>query len=397
MDFVTFSKLNLNLNKLMHAIGVTGIIGLVAGIFESDAGTLPSLIGQDFCAYKTVSCTKPLPAATKGKIDLFLLIGSSNMVGRARPLKADSIADPRVINCMIGWGGWMNTIEPATLPTERVYGDLIKAGQSCAFAFGKRYVELHPDRYAGLICGGQVGFMLNAYCGKKFGPTSAWGPIFGFDGNGQKTGPDLIDFATNQGYHKWGGVIVVNNPRGLDTNQYAPSLKKMIDSIRIWLKEPNIPVVIAEPAPFEMKGEPTQFTIGEIKGKKWYDVVHDLPNKVPYTAYIRTNDCKSLIESGESPTDIYVDSVTHFDHTSNIKMGQRFAEALYQMERGIASVKFAIGPSKTGRVDNHRSLSMRYGTPGMMKIDNNTAVYDMQGKLVSRASSLKGIWILMRR
>jgi hypothetical protein len=400
MDLIAFSKTGrVSKKRLRHIRGVfvAALVALAAGIFHGHAGALPSLIGQDFCKYQTVTCSKSLPAITKDKIDLFLLIGSSNMAGRAMPLKADSIPDPQVINCMIGWGGWMNTIEPSRLPTERVYGDLVKGGQSCGFAFGKKYVELHPDRYVGLLCCGQIGFMLGAFTGKKFGLTSAWGPIFGLNENGQKTGIDLIDFATSQGYHKWGGIVVVNNPRGLDPSQYASGLKKMIDSARVWLKEPTIPVVVAEPAPFEMKGEPTQFSIGAVNGKKWYDAVHDLPNQVPNTAFIKTDDCKSLIESGEQPIDIYVDSVTHFDHTSNIKMGQRFAEAFLLLDKSNSSVKFSAGSISKGRVDNHRGLSICFGTPRMLKQNSASALYDMRGKVVQQRSSLRGIWIVTRR
>jgi hypothetical protein len=371
----------------------SGIMALTGGTFYSAQSALPSLIElkESLCSTNFVQCHKPLPSVTNGKIYHFLMIGSSNMIGRALPNSADLIPDPQVISMDLGYGGWKNTIEPAMMAPSIPGG-----GQSCALAFGKRYAALHPDRYVGLLCCGQVGKMLNSYSGTKFGVASAWGPIFGLDANGKKSGFDMIDYATNQGYHIWGGLLIINTPIGSAPNEYADQLKRMIDSARIWLNEPDLPVVIAEPAPFEYSGNPETYKLGSENGKAWLQVVHGLPGRVPYTAYINTADCKCLLESGEAPATQWVDRSTHFDHTSQIKIGQRFAETITLLESQSA-VQYQAVSSKSDAAVNRQHVSICYGTPRLLKLRTDCILYDMHGRKISAGSSLRGIWIIKHR
>jgi hypothetical protein len=396
MDRISLFQLNKNNKKnppFVLGVVLLGIMAFAGEIFSGTGNELPSLIGfkESLCGTNFAQCYKPLPSVTNGKIYHFLMIGSSNMVGRSLPTSADFIPDPQVISIDLGYGGWKNTIEPAMMAP-----GISGGGQSCALAFGKRYAALHPDRYVGLLCCGQIGKMLNSYSASKFGVSSAWGPIFGLDANGKKSGVDMIDYATNQGYHVWGGLLVINIPMGSAVNEFADQLKRMIDSARIWLKEPNLPVIIAEPAPFEYSGNPETFKLGSEKGKAWLQVIHDLPERIPYTAYINTADCKCLLESGEAPATQNVDRATHFDHTSQIKIGQRFAEALDLLEQQ-SSVKHPVVSSKTATGSHRQRLSICYGTPRLLKPGRDCIVYNAQGNAVSRSSSLWGIWIIKRR
>jgi hypothetical protein len=345
--------------------------------------SLKSLIDlrQSLCTTARTACYKPLPIETKGHIELFLMIGSSNLIGRAMPRRDDSIPDPRVISIDLKYGGWKNTIEPA-MPNSAA-----TTGQGCALAFGKRYATLHPDRYFGLLCCGQNGAGLNAYAGSRFGLTSAWGPIFGLDNQGAPHGVNLIEFATSQGYHTWGGVIIETLPLGIEPNMFEAKLKQIIDSVRVWLNAPDLPVLIPEPAPFESA------YLGTQAADAWMQAVRGLPGRVPNTGFIRTDDCRSLLESQELDVDGVAGDANHFSYASNVVIGQRFAEAFTALKANRAGVRGTVTP-RTGTSRRTQLILFSGTVPHSLIVDNHTRHYDLRGRLSPKPLTRSGVYFI---
>jgi hypothetical protein len=374
--------------KLLTTALMLEIISLLN--FEAFAATASSYstlkpffeLKDSLCPQSQIVCYKPLPLETKNNIYLFLMIGSSNMMGRAMPRHVDSIPDPHVISMDMKYGGWKNTIEPA-MPNATG-----STGQGCALAFGKRYAALHPDRYIGLLCCGQDGAGLNAYAGNKFGLTSAWGPIFGLDNQGDPTGVNLVDFATKQGYHVWGGLIIETLPLGIETNAFETKLIKIIDSVRVWLNEPDLPVIIPEPAPFESA------YLGAEAADVWMKTVHTLSQKVKNSASIRTDDCRSLFESQERDATGTTGDQNHFDYMSNVKIGERFAETFSALESANAGVTKTVFRRHMLYSQEYQPIVFFDKARHSFLSGSHYALYDLQGRLASKAFGRNGVWIV---
>jgi hypothetical protein len=361
-----------------------GIIPTVCPAAFAAEDSLKSLVDlkASLCSLSRTICYKPLPAETQGRISLFLMIGSSNLMGRAMPRHEDSIPDPRVISMDLKYGGWKNTIEPA-MPNS-----VTTTGQGCALAFGKRYAALHPDRYVGLLCCGQNGAGLNAYAGSRFGLTSAWGPIFGLDNQGAPQGVNLIEFATSQGYHTWGGLIIETLPWGIEPNTFEAKLKQIIDSVRVWLNAPDLPVLIPEPAPFESA------YLGAPAADAWMQAVHGLPDRVAHTGSILTNDCRSLLESKELDVDGAAGDANHFDYAGNVVIGQRFAEAFTALESKHAGVKRTVSKHPASSRRESRLILFSETSRHSFPSDIHNKFYDLQGRLTPYALTRHGILII---
>jgi len=81
-------------------------------------------------------------------LDVFLLIGQSNMAGRGTLGQVEPIAHPDIL--MYREGTWQQAVEPLHLDTER-------AGAGLAMSFALHLVEQCPGRRVGLIPAAQGG------------------------------------------------------------------------------------------------------------------------------------------------------------------------------------------------------------------------------------------------
>ena len=86
----------------------------------------------------------PAPSASPGNLELFLLIGQSNMAGRAKVETEDTIADPRIW-ILDASGRWVSKGEP-------VHFDKPKwVGMGPGFSFAKAMAGASPGKTIGLI------------------------------------------------------------------------------------------------------------------------------------------------------------------------------------------------------------------------------------------------------
>ncbi|MBD3241169.1 MAG: hypothetical protein GF331_11335 [Chitinivibrionales bacterium] len=341
-------------------------------------------LADSLCTVEATPCLRGMPENVANSLVSYLLIGSSNMMGRARPQSADSVPHPRVVSIDLGYGGWKPTIEPA-MPHPSL-GPL--AGQGITLAFGKVLAEAFPDEYVGLVCCGQSGKNLQSYAQPKYGLASAWGAVFGLNQDGVYVGTwgnrrDIVTEAAGQS-QRWGAIVLVAVPYGvLDTLLFAPMLCQIADSARAWLGDESIPFLVHEPAPYQIQ---VMGGAGSL-GNAYKRVVHAIAGLIDNSAWVKADDLLNLEDSGEPPASGDVNIRTHFCHTSNTILGERFAQAVVSLRSSAAEggdVAGARAPPQTV-AQGHIQLNGVHisGSTG-------SAVYDLRGRAVLSGANTVG-------
>lgn len=363
--------------RRVATVGVTGCLSLLFGLPVWTSAAL----AESLCTTAPTQCLASLPRGPADSLVSYLLIGSSNMMGRALPTAEDSLSHPRVVSMDLGYGGWKQTTEPA-MPHPNIGA---MAGHSMALAFGKALADEFTDEYVGLVCCGQSGKNLQSYAQPHFGQTSAWGSILGYSNDGTYVGTwgndrDIIAEASDQGA-RWGGIVVVAVPYAvLDTTTFGPILKQIADSSRTWLGDHSIPFLVHEPAPYQIQVMGGAGTLGNAYRR----VVHSIDTLVSNSGWVRTDDLLNLEDSGEPAASDQVNLRTHFCRTSNMTLAQRFADALIALRAAsVEGRRQAGGMGHRYAVEQGRvALIPPCGRP-LDNVSSNKA-YDLRGRVVPR-------------
>lgn len=229
-------------------------------------------------------------------LDLYLLIGQSNMAGRGI-ITSEYVNEghPRV---------WMltkqNKWEPAKHPLHFDKPAIVGVGPG--LSFGIKMATANPSHNIGLIP-----------CAVGGTPIDAWKP--GAYDPATKTHPYddmLVRLAEAQKSGVVKGILWLqgeadSGPGKLST--YLPKLKELIERLRLLLNDERVPFVAGE--------------IGRFKEPfiNFNTELSKLPTRVSYTAIASSEE---FMDKGDS---------THFNSASAQKFGERFAEQMKQLQK----------------------------------------------------------------
>lgn len=247
--------------------------------------------------------TKPLAtyAGPKDKLHIYLLVGQSNMSGRAT-VEAEDRQIPKNLYLLDGQGKWVQATHPfiqytnvpngADTRTIQANG---KIGLNLGLAFARRMLEANPDISIGLVVNSQGGSSIESW--KKTGKAT------NYDKTLARVRP-IADSGLIQGILWHQGEA--NLAQG---EKYLDPLAGVIEQFRTDLKNPKLPFVAGQVAPLpKQKDKIDVFNQALLK----------LPTRVPLTGVARADDL--------SGKDI------HFDSADTRRLGARYAEAMLKLQ-----------------------------------------------------------------
>ena len=225
---------------------------------------------------------------------IYLLIGQSNMAGRAPVEEEDEVP---IEGCELfnGNGEW----EPATNPLNRystIGKNLSIQKLGPGYGFAKRWRELHPNTPLGLV--------VNARGGTKI---AEWGK--GTDYYNQAVA--RLKAAQADGSRLGGILWHQGEGDSRRTETYLDSLSTLFADLRSDLNAPDLPFVagLLEMDDRDFGKSPRLIN----------EVLLTLPSVVPNTAVASTEGLLTM-------------DGTHFDSASQRELGKRYAEALFSLE-----------------------------------------------------------------
>lgn len=230
------------------------------------------------------------------RLQLFLLIGQSNMAGRGVPEASDQSADPRI------WMfdkalNWVAARDPMHFDKPAMVG----VGPGLAFA--KRLADTYPNLAIGLIPCAVGGSGIDVWKpGAYYEPTKS----YPYDDalrraktaleNGQ-----LAGFIWHQGESD-------STPEKADV--YEEKLIELVQRFRTDLNAPNVPFVVGTLGDFVVKRNPAAKTVNE--------ALQRATQRTSKAYYVLS---AGLTDKGDS---------THFDTPSARTLGQRYADVFIQ-------------------------------------------------------------------
>ena len=277
------------------------------------------------------TCVFAGAAQAQSNLDIFLLIGQSNMAGRGPMTHADSVTDIAGAWLLKDTSGWEPARNPLNKYSAEEYGS--SANQvGPGFGFATEIHRLSPKISLGLVVNARGGSALKEWT------------------KGTKYYADAVArtrYAMKSGTLK--GILWHQGESDNGDTAYVTRLQGFIDSLRKDLGRPDLPFIAGQLGPWGTKYAGFNARIPALVAR------------VPHTAVVRTD---SLVDKGDS---------THFDRASQIKLGQRYAAAAWTLvykdgtvtlklprQSGIAAVAgFRSGPASLGRDAAGRTISAR--------------------------------------
>lgn len=229
-----------------------------------------------------VAKTSAAEAALGTRLQVFLLIGQSNMAGRGRVEPADHRPAPRVfkLSPALTW-------EPAADPLH--FDKPVIAGVGPGLTFARCLTERDPGIEIGLVPAAVGGTSLDE-----------WAP-------GGKLYTDAVTRA--QAALKHGTLAGILWHQGEADSPppkaatYAVRFHLLIDRLRADLGAPDVPVIVGETGRFRKAG-------AQINA-----VLATLPGQIPHCAFV---SAEGLTDGGDG---------THFNRASAQELGRRYAAA----------------------------------------------------------------------
>lgn len=237
----------------------------------------------------------------KDKLHIYILVGQSNMSGRAKVEDEDRQL-PTNLFLLDSKGKWVQATHPFIQYTNvpnaadaRVLKAEGKSGLNLGLSFARKMLEANPDSALGLVVNSQGGSAIEKW--KK-----------GVDKSNYDKTLERIRPIAASGSIK--GVLwhqgEANQKLG---DKYLEPLTEVIEQFRKDLNDPRLPFVAGQIAPLP-KGKETIHAFNQALLK--------LPDLVPHTGVVRTDDFKG--------NDI------HFDSPETRKLGQRYAEQMLKLQ-----------------------------------------------------------------
>lgn len=242
----------------------------------------------------------PGPAAAGdepgSKLDLYLLIGQSNMAGRGKVEKEDRTPHPRVLvlNKDDMWG-------PAADP---LHFDKSSAGVGPGLAFGKALAHAEPGVTVGLIP-----------CAAGGSPITVWKKDAYWSQTRSKPYDESmrrVAVARQRGVFK--GILWhqgESDSKEGAAGLYAARLADLVTRLRRDLEAPEIPVLVGGLSePLRARSEHARAVDRALR---------DFAERDPHAAYVASDGLTLMADN------------THFDAASAREFGRRYAKALLQL------------------------------------------------------------------
>lgn len=235
------------------------------------------------CDQNTDSINKLSTIPTNRDYDLYLLIGQSNMAGRA-PIPEG--ADQNIANCFLlnNDGKW----ETAKNPLNRyssVRKNLKLQKLGLGYSFAKQMIKEEPDT--------QLGLVVNALGGTKIDAWQKGSKLY-------NEAVKKIKIAKNSG--KLRGILWHQGESNKDDVEYAGKLEQLIKDLRNEFGQQKLPIVI-----------------GKIKdGPIVNEQLENVSKKIDRVICISSEGLDTF-------------DGLHFDANSQIKLGERYAKAMIQL------------------------------------------------------------------
>ncbi len=244
----------------------------------------------------SVDVTK-LPEGTT-QLDLFLLMGQSNMKGRG-VMPEEPKRDPRIVMMHLKDDQWYLARHPLHLTGDaQTFKGHDNAGVGPGLAFAETLAAANPQSAIGLVPCAVGGSSIKLWQkGAKLYDEALRRAKLAL----QKTAPIKAQIR---------GVIWLQgeaNANPAELPLHADHLKAMIESLRGDLALPELPFIACTIG--EMKGEEALKNI-----KAMNDILLALPKSVPHTACVDARDLKT-----------HIGDQVHFDTAAQEEIGRRFA------------------------------------------------------------------------
>ena len=250
-------------------------------------------------AATAVGATNSAPASVqlpvKQKLQLYLLMGQSNMAGRGKLAAEDKTPHPRVLVFTLQ-NQWAPAVEPITHDKPALLG--VGPG----LAFGKAMAEKEPGLTIGLVP-----------CAFGGTPLKRW-----------QKGGDLYSNAVHRARLAMrdgtlAGILwhqgESDSGTATNANTYGDRLTQMIKDIRGELATPNLPFVVGQIGEFLYDRGPDHSPYARVVN----EALADLPGKVPATGCARS---RGLTHKGDQ---------LHFDAVSQRELGRRYAAEMLRL------------------------------------------------------------------
>lgn len=301
--------------QLRHVF-VGGLLLVTGGVLGAYFGPSVSrlVIDKLGLSAQTQEDTRPAsgpPDEVIGKLRIYVLIGQSNMSG-----KAEVSGQPRADSSVFVFGNdyrWRGAFEPlddATGQVDPVSKDR-RAGTSPGLAFGQELARLNPESTIGLIPCARSGSSIRRWkrdlsedslygsCLKRCRAASVYGQIAGvimFQGESDGLDPEF-------------GAAY--EPQGA---RWSDEFRRLVENLRVDLRQPELPVVFA--------------VVGEHPGgdrfTQWDQVIEAQSQfAMPGVASIRTADLPRKSDR------------LHLTAESSREAGRRFARAMQQLHESV--------------------------------------------------------------
>ena len=246
-----------------------------------------------------MNSTIAAPLPPKEKLQLYLLIGQSNMAGRGVPEEVDQTPHPRVL--LFATNQWIPATEPITKDPNKFHG----VGPGLAFA--KIMAEKKPDATIGLVA-----------CAVGGTPLKRW-----------VRGADLYTNAVHQARlaMKEGTLAGIlwhqgesDTGHATDANTYGERLAQMIHDLREDLGATNVPIVVGELGQFLINRPNKPVPLAKVVN----EALLKIPSHVPLTGCAES---KGLADKGDE---------LHFSAPAQREFGRRYAAIMLKLEAQAA-------------------------------------------------------------
>lgn len=236
----------------------------------------------------------------KDKLHIYILVGQSNMSGRAK-VEAEDQKIPTNLFLLDGKGQWTRATHPfiqyTNVPNaadERTIKAGGKTGLSFGLTFARRMLEVDKEISIGLVANSKGGSAIGSW---KKGTKGSL-----YDKTMERVRP-IMNTGTIRGVLWHQGESDLTR-----TDMYLDALAEVIAQFRKDLDNPKLPFIAGQIAPLAKDKE---------RITPFNELILKLPARVPHTGVIRADDL--------SGKDI------HFDSADTRKIGRRYAEEMIRL------------------------------------------------------------------
>ncbi len=225
---------------------------------------------------------------------LFLLVGQSNMAGRAVLEAQDQGIIPGAFLWNFETGAW----EPAEAPLNR-YSPHRKTQTPSRLnpgvGFVKAYLKKHPEVTVGIICCARGGTSIEEWDKGRQEPWPLYDTAFAATQQALAKGGELKGILWHQGESNSGAA-----------GAYPDKLAKLIANFRADLEAPGLPFIFSQ--------------VGQWNEKyaAFNEMIVEQPANIPHTACVKTDELTAMDQA-------------HFDSASQRELGARFAKAFEEL------------------------------------------------------------------